>query len=86
MHASHRFLGEVLPIRRASGSYPVPNKGYFIQQITRRGAGTLFDEGVGKDKVATSNVNNLFCYFAKKAACSRKRATQKSSFFIVLYI
>ena len=64
----------------------MPNKGYFIQQITRRGAGTLFDEGVGKDKVATFNVNNLFRYFAKKAACSRKRATQKSNFFIVLYI
>ena len=54
----------------------MPNKGYFIQQITRRGAGTLFDEGVGKDKVATSSVNSLFRYFAKKAACSRKRATQ----------
>lgn len=57
----------------------MPNKGYFIQQMTRRGAGTLFDEGRGKDKVVISNVNN---FLAKKAACSRKRAAQKNSFFM----
>lgn len=57
----------------------MPNKGYFIQQMTRRGAGTLFDEGRGKDKVVISNVNN---FLAKKAAYSRKQAAQKNSFFI----
>lgn len=78
MPPSHRVIEIVLPIRRASGSYPVPNTGYFIQQITRRDAGTLFDEGTDKNRAAIPIVN-------KKAACARKRAAQKNSFYI-LYI
>lgn len=42
MLVPHRVIEQILPIRRASGSYLVPNKGYFIQQMTRRGASTLF--------------------------------------------
>ena len=51
------FFGEVLPIRRASGSYPVPNTGYFIQQITRRDAGTCLMHASKKDKAVIFTVN-----------------------------
>ena len=57
----------------------MPNTGCFIQQITRRDAGTLFDEGMDKNRATIPIVN-------KKAACSRKRAAQKNSFSFLIYI
>lgn len=44
MSPSHRVIGIVLPIRRASRLYPVPNTGGFIQQVARRGTGAMFNE------------------------------------------
>ena len=37
----------------------MPNTGYFIQQMTRRDAGTLFDEGADKNGVALPIVNKI---------------------------
>lgn len=61
----------------------MPNKGYFIQQMTRRGAGTLFDEGRGKDKEVISNVND---FSRKKSRLLSKAGGSEKQLFYILYI
>ena len=81
MPPSHRVIEIVLPIRRASGSYPVPNAGYFIQQITRREAGTLFDEGTDKNRAAIPIVNKK----PPALESGRLRETTSLSLYIVTH-
>ena len=63
----------------------MPNKGYFIQQMTRRDAGTLFDEGRNKNRAAIFNVNRFF-RIVKSRLLSKAGGSEKQLFFIYMRI